>query len=78
MVADVRMTKWTQWFLPVWTFFLGLLIGGLEGGLAGNWGAVLLYVLPTGAFWAIVELVVRRRGPSQPPTAGPAGPSATF
>ncbi|WP_147463575.1 hypothetical protein [Cellulomonas triticagri] len=56
------MTKWSRWFLPVWTLFLGILIGGLDGGLSGwsNWGAVLLFVLCTAPVWIVGEIVSRR------------------
>lgn len=56
------MSSWSARFLPVWTFFLGLLIGGLPGGLFSgeNYGAIALYFLLTGTIWVALEFTARR------------------
>jgi len=69
----VTLKTWTRSFLPAWTFFLGLLIGGLPGGLtqASNYGAVGLYLLATGAVWVVIALLLRRQDARQTPTTPP-------
>ncbi|GHS87452.1 hypothetical protein AGMMS50218_09340 [Actinomycetota bacterium] len=59
----MELRRWTRRFLPAWTFFLGLLLGGLPGGLssAGSIGAVGLYVLVTGVVWAVIVAFLRRQ-----------------
>lgn len=58
----MRISKFSLAFLPAVTFFLGLLIGGLEGGLgdASNYGAILLYLVIVGPVWAALEWLARR------------------
>lgn len=62
-LADVSLSRWSWQFLPVWTFFLGMLVGGSPGGLTrvSNYPPLLLYVALTGAVWVPAELYARRR-----------------
>lgn len=49
--------------VPVVTFFLGLLIGGLEGGLGevSNYGPIAVYLILAIGAWAAVDWVARRQ-----------------
>lgn len=60
----MELKKWSARFLPIATFFLGLLIGSLPGGLsrAGNLGPIALYLVLVGAVWAAVAVFLRRQG----------------
>ncbi|MFI2753699.1 hypothetical protein ACGIF2_09720 [Cellulomonas sp. P22] len=66
----MRLTRWRLRFLPVWTFFLGLLIGGLPGGLAriDNYVAIGLYVLVTAVVWVPLGWLPRQDSAPTPPT----------
>lgn len=41
------LSRWGRRVAPAWTFFLGLLIGGLPGGITElrNWVAIGIYLL---------------------------------
>jgi len=58
----VRLSSWGWRVLPVWTFFLGLLIGGLPGGIVvpANLLVLAIYVVVTLAVWIPLEVVSRK------------------
>jgi hypothetical protein len=58
----MRISRFGLVFLPILTFFLGLLIGNLEGGLAdaSNCGSIALYLGIVGVAWVALERLARR------------------
>ena len=71
----MRLSKFSLAFLPAVTFFLGLLIGGLEGGLgdASNYGPILLYLVPVSMVWAALEWLARRHEDGTAARSGDSG-----
>jgi hypothetical protein len=58
----MKLSRWGWRVLPSWTFLLGMLVGGLEGGLfePRNWVPIGIY-LSTLFVLVPLELVVGRR-----------------
>lgn len=58
----MRLSRWGWRVLPIWTFFLGLLIGGLPGGVTvpSNLLVLAIYIVITLAIWVPLELISRK------------------
>lgn len=59
---SIRLSRWGWRVLPVWTFFFGLLVGGLPGGITvpSNLLVLAIYIVITLAIWVPLEVISRK------------------